>query len=147
MLSDYVRFLAWLGTAPQSRDRKALDAAEPVTRLKRMEADGIVPIMPPLAAPYIVEFLMEVGPIEPSGMEGGPVSWTTLYHWQQQVGITLQPWELRLIRTLSAEYLDQMRKSRDPDCPAPWGGITDDHRAAVSAKISALFGGLARNKA
>jgi len=111
-----------------------------------MEADGIEPIFPPNPAPHLIRYLMEMGPVEPGGMDAAPVSWTTMRHWQEQTGIELPPWQARLIRRLSADYLDQSRKAREPDCPAPWGQRTEEERHAISAKIKDLFGGMARNR-
>jgi hypothetical protein len=112
-----------------------------------MEEKGITPIFPPLPAPYLLSYLTDLGFVEAGGMEGAPIGWTTLCHWQVQTGITLQPWEARLIRRLSTEYLNQSRKARSPDCPAPWGQVTEEQRASVSAGLRSMFGGLARNKA
>ena len=147
MLSTYVRYLAWLGTAPQSPDRQALNATEPVTRLAKMEQEGLTPSFPACPAHHIIQYLMEMGPVEPAGMDFAPISWTTMHCWQGMTGITLKPWEARLIRQLSIEYLDETRKARKPDCPSPWTAeISDTQREAVSAKIRSIFGGLARNR-
>jgi hypothetical protein len=109
-----------------------------------MEADGISPVMPPQPAPHLVTYLMEIGPVEPAGVDNAPVSWPTMESWQRQTGVTLEPWQAKLIRRLSIEYLAEMRRAREPDCPAPWGGMTPDRRAAVEAKLRAAFGGMAR---
>lgn len=109
-----------------------------------MKADGITPVFPPHPAPHLVDYLMEIGPVEPAGMDNGPIGWSTMRHWQDQTGVTLEPWQARLIRQLSIEYLGEMRRAREPDCPAPWGGMTADRRAAVEAKLRAAFGGMAK---
>lgn len=145
-LSLYVRYMAWLHTAPISTEKRSLDSAEPISRLAKMEKDGIIPMFPPNSAPHLVNYLMEIGPVEAAGMDGAPIGWATMRHWQHQMAIELQPWEARLIRRLSAEYLTQSIKARKPDCPAPWGQMTDDDRDAISAKIRSVFGGLAKNK-
>lgn len=145
-LSLYVKYLAWIGTAPQPRDKKTLDGVEPISRLRKMEEDGLTPIFPPNPAPHLTGYLMEMGPVESGGMDGAPIGWATMRFWQDQIGIELQPWEARLIRRLSAEYLEQCRKARSPDCPSPWGARTEEDRSAMSAKIKSLFGGLARNR-
>lgn len=146
-LSLYVRHMAWLGTAPQPKDKRSLDSAEPVSRLAKMEEDGITPLFPSNPAPHLIRYLMEIGPVETAGMDAAPIGWATMRHWQDQVCVELTPWEARLLRRLSIDYLDQTRKSRSPDCPAPWGERTEEDRAAISAKIKSIFAGMARNKA
>jgi hypothetical protein len=56
-------------------------------------------------------------------------------------GVDVLPWEARLIRRLSGEFLSQSHKAEKPDCPAPWA---DDapliaNREAVSRKLAAEF--------
>ena len=80
---------------------------------------------------------MEIGPVETSGMDAAPIGWTSIMHWQQLTATQLQPWEARLIRRLSIDYLDQSRKARSPDCPSPWCASIEDKRAAVDAKLRA----------
>lgn len=111
-----------------------------------MEAEGRTPDLPPVSAPHIVAYLMEIGPVEAGAMDGAPISWATMRYWQDQMGVTLQPWEARLIRRLSVEYLNQCRKARDPECPPPWGGMTEERRASLDARLRANFGALAMNR-
>jgi hypothetical protein len=146
-LSLYVRFLAWLGSAPQEPAKKQLSGekqSEPVSRIARMEADGVVPVLPPNSAPHLVQYLMEMGPVESTGMENGPISWGEMTDWCERTGVDLMPWQAKLIRRLSIDYLGEMRRAREPDCPAPWGGMTADRRATVEAKLRAAFGGMAQ---
>lgn len=149
-LSLYVRMLAWLNTAPRAPERpggKPTPKRDEDTRsrLERFQADGIEPDMPPLVAPWIVEHLMEIGPIESAGMGVAPIGWRTIHAWQEVTGAVLQPWEARLLHRLSAEYVMESRRAEKANCPAPWSDVPrEDQRAAVSRGLSALFGGLAR---
>jgi hypothetical protein len=142
-LTLYVRHLAWLGTAPKDERPKALAgqvASEPISRMERMRRDGIDPLMPPCPAPHIIAYLMEAGPVETAGMDRVPLSWREIHYWQHDTAVSLEPWEARLLRQLSGEYLSQSRKAEKPDCPAPWGAMTQDHRDAVEKKLLKLFG-------
>lgn len=144
-LSLYVKYSAWLHTAPKE-DTKAISSTSktrPVTRLQKLEADGMVPEYPPLPAPHIIEYLHEVGPVVPSGMGMLPISWQDLTAWQFNTGIEVEAWESRLLRRLSLEYLAQTAASEDPACPSPWADTTptEVNRAAVDRKVRSAFGG------
>jgi hypothetical protein len=75
--------------------------------------------MPDCPAPYLVELLLEAGPVQSSGMGVGPVTWGELESWQRQTGLQLQPWEVRLLRDLSRAYAVQLDAAHEPDCPEP----------------------------
>lgn len=145
-----MRHLAYLSAVPRQPERKNRSLADtsaeekPISRLKRMEADGVTPDMPPVSAPFLIGWLMEIGPVEAAGMDRAPISWATMRAWEQIAGISLEPWQARLLRRLSADYLSENRAAEDPDAVAPWGGVAEDQRAAVDAKLRAAFGGLAR---
>lgn len=68
---------------------------------------------------------MEAGPVVSNGMGLSAISWRELQAWEHGTGIELQPWESRLIRMLSAEYVSTSRKATEPDCPPPWVGEED----------------------
>ena len=144
-----MRQLAWLNTAPRDEKKPVLGSApapEPVTRLKKMEADGIVPMTPPLPEdlPYI-EWLLEIGPTEAGGMGAVAIGWRTLQAWQDCTGILLAPWEARLLRRLSGDWLTENERARKPDCPAPWSPEpTESSREVVARKMEQLFDRLER---
>lgn len=97
-----------------------------------------VPPMPETSGgEYLIGYLFEVGPIVPAGMGVGPVSHQELLAWQSLMGFTLSPWETRVIRRLSGEYLMQSRLAEKRDCKAPWQAaeaITEVTTAALSLK-------------
>lgn len=144
-LSLYVRQLAWLGTAPKDpKTRKLANAASdpaPQTRLERMKADGLEPMLPDCSAPHLIEHLLEVGPFEVTGMERVPISWRELQAWQDQTGVALDAWQARLLRRLSSDYLSSSRAAEKLDCPAPWAtSAPEDNRDAIARRIDAIFG-------
>lgn len=102
-----------------------------------MQVAGIVPTMPDNPLPYIVTWLLEVGPTVPAGMGSGPIGWRDIEAWSALTGTGIQPWEARLLRRLSGDFLSQSHKAEKPDCPAPWVDDvpTISNREAVSRKI------------
>lgn len=106
-----------------------------------MKADDIAPSLPWNPLPYIVEFLMEIGPVLPAGMSIGKIEWRDIAAWQDVTGIELEPWEARMIRRLSADYLSEMRRAEKPDAPAPFTeeDQTEARREAVARKVENAF--------
>lgn len=74
----------------------------------------------------------------PGGMGESPITHSELRAYQENLGIALQPWEVRFLRRLSMDYLIQAQQSVKADCVPPFGPIA--HRAAVAKKIDAVFG-------
>jgi hypothetical protein len=126
---------------------KTTEDPDPQTRLQRMTADGIVPEMPPIRAPWIIDTLMDIGASEPGAMGPVPLSWGTIAHWQACMGVDLAPWLCRLLRRLSVEFVAESQNAREHDCPAPWIDITDGtNRPIVSRKVSQAFRALIISK-
>jgi hypothetical protein len=110
----YVCQAAWLNATPRQQDKSNTGA---ISRLKVLQKSGnLKPEMPECKARYLVDYLFEIGPTQGDA----PLSHTELQAWQQNIGITLQPWEARFIKSLSIEYLGQYREAAAPDCPVPW---------------------------
>lgn len=125
---------------PAPKEKKKLNGApaeKPVSRLKKMQKEGRALEMPPLLAPYLVQYLYEVGPTMPDSMGSVPLSFSELQSWQAQIGIELQSWEVRLLRRLSYDYLSASQEAEDPACPPPWAPdeMTEASREAVSRKV------------
>jgi hypothetical protein len=99
--------------------------------MDRMKRDNIDPQMPPISAPHIVNWLVEIGLSEAAGMGAGPIGWQTINAWCNRTGIDLQPWESRLIRSLSVAYVAEGRTAESENCPPPW-------RAEVSEREKEL---------
>ena len=70
-----------------------------------------------------------------------PISWLTIDAWQRVTGVHLAPWEARLIRTLSIEYLAEHRRAESENCPAPWRAeVTQQERNAEQARLEMVLG-------
>lgn len=105
-----------------------------------MEREGIEPEMPEIEwGGYLVDYLWEVGPTEPAGMGSAKLSPPAIESWQRQTGITLQPWEFRLLRRLSAEYANEQAQASDPKRPPPFAESSDAarlHAAQLARKLA-----------
>lgn len=140
-----MRQLAYLQAVPKpppgSRRVKQADQAPQPSRAEQMKQAGIVPKMPPNPLPHIVERLIEIGLTEAAGMGLAPLSWREINEWQRATSVTLAPWEARLIRQLSVEYLTESRRAESENCPPPWRGvITDADRSAEERQLRSVLG-------
>lgn len=80
-----------------------------------------MPDMPPLdAGRYLIDYLMDVGPVMSGGMGPAPITSADLVPWCEETGLRLQPWESKFIRRLSREYLAESQKAAERKCPPPW---------------------------
>lgn len=77
--------------------------------------------LPPVEGGYhLIHYMWEVGPARQTGMGNAPVGFGELLAWQQQMGIVLQPWEVRALRLMASAYLDEAQRAIDPGRVAPW---------------------------
>lgn len=147
-LSLYVRQMAWLNAVPKPSPgtKRAELAAQgklppPLSRIEQLKADKTEPVMPPNPAPLIINRLIEIGLTDVAGMGAVPLGWGTILHWSQVTGIRLPPWEARLLRRLSTEYLAEGRRAEAEGCPPPWAApITQAELDADEARTRALLG-------
>lgn len=101
-----------------------------------------LPDHPECAAIHIASYLWEVGPGVPIGMGMAPITQSEIRHWQDNTGITLNSWEARALRTLSAEYLEEAHLAKNPARLAPWPPIpTEATRKEVSKRIKDVLRG------
>lgn len=78
------------------------------------------PRMPILEAGYIIEHLFDCGPVMSSGMGASPLTHEEIRAYQANIGIELLPWEVRFIRRLSRDYVNESHNATKMNCPAPW---------------------------
>ena len=97
--------------------------------------------MPEIDAPHLIDYLFEAGPTLISSMGEGPLTHSELHAWQRNTGITLQPWEARIMIRLSKDYLGEAQRAKARDAEAPW--IDDDyqrrHRERLLDRIKSGF--------
>lgn len=96
--------------------------------------------MPECDAGYLIGYLFEIGPTVSAGMSSGPISHSEIAAWQRNTGIELDAWQVRTLRALSIEYVNESSTANAPDSPAPWGGEpTAKDRTEVSNKVQTAF--------
>lgn len=137
--------MAWLNATPKPPEgTKRADAKQQppaLSRIERLKRDKVAPQMPPNPAPHIIDRLVEMGLSEAAGMGAGPISWATIAAWSSLTAVPLHPWEARLIRRLSTEYLAEGRRAESENCPPPWRGeITEREKQLEVARLRMLLG-------
>ena len=137
--------MAWLNATPRPDERTK--AAEPkyerkrLSRQEQMKKDGVPVRMPPNPLPHLVGWFVEIGISEANGMGASPLSWGEINEWQRATGVALSPWEARLIRRLSTEYLAESRKAESENHPAPWRAApTQREREAEQRALERVLG-------
>jgi len=100
-------------------------------------------LLPDNPAPYITDWLVEIGPTVAGSMGEVAIGWQDMAAWERLTGIKLDPWEARTIRRLSRVFANERSKAEKPDYPAPYIGDRETiigNRQSVAAKIKAAFG-------
>jgi len=110
------------------------------SRFDRSVADGIAlefPWVEPELT-YLLDYLYDVGPALRNTAGNAPLSCSEIVAWERLTGVELQPWESKLLRRLSADYLGMASRASDPTCPSPYQSevALQANREAVSRQIS-----------
>ncbi len=106
-----------------------------------MKRDGVPISMPPNPMPHLIDRLIEIGLTEAAGMGVVPLSWREIEAWQHNVHVALAPWEARLIRKLSVEYVAEGRRAESENCPPPWRAeVTAREREVEEARLRMVLG-------
>lgn len=136
--------MAWLNATPKPPEgskRATIGSESRRTRAETLKAQGAKLVLPPNPAPHLIGWLVELGISEAAGMGMVPLSWREIRAWQEATGITLSPWEARLLRTLSAEYLAEGRRAESETAPPPWAWeITPEERDTTEAQLRMVLG-------
>lgn len=106
-----------------------------------MKKDKVPVQMPPNPVPSITENLMDIGLSEAAGMGAAPLSWKEIDAWCNRTGVDLPPWEARLIRKLSVEYIAESRRAESDTCPPPWRAeVTQREIETEEARLRLVLG-------
>lgn len=76
--------------------------------------------MPSVNGRYLIDYLYEIGPTISSGDGQAIIPQSEIIAWMSNTGVELEPWEIRIIRILSGEYLSEHYLSLKHDRPCPW---------------------------
>jgi len=105
--------------------------------------------LPPIEhGAYLIDYLWEVGTAVSAGFGLSAVTFAELRAWQQCAGIDLQPWEVRILRLLSSDYVAESKRAEKPDSLAPYSNntILEFDRAIVAKQVSNALKAFARAK-
>lgn len=97
------------------------------------------PNLPPNPAPYLIEWLFEIGPTTGGGVTETALGYRDLAAWQSVTGIDLTPWEGATLRKMSQAYLGERLAATDPTRPAPLLINRVEARANVDDRIRSMF--------
>ena len=100
------------------------------------------PIWPHNPAPFLTDWLFEIGPTKAGAMGEVSISWSDLTSWQSITGIELEPWEGRLLCRLSGVFAEERYLARKRDRQIPWSGI-EALPKLVQDKVQSQFAALA----
>ena len=118
-----MRQSAWLNAVVEKPKHDSSDSPR-LSRLavsKKMRGDDFAPDMPPVeGAAYLLGYLFELGPTVTAGGYPGPIEWPHIDAWCNRIGIDLQPWESRMLRRLSHDYLAETYRAEKFGAQAPW---------------------------
>ncbi|WP_347271797.1 phage tail assembly chaperone [Rhizorhabdus histidinilytica] len=106
-----------------------------------MRQAGIPVVMPPNPSPIFLQCLMEIGLFQANGMGISPTSWAEIDAWSRMTDVRLAPWQARLIRQLSVDYVAESRRAEDEHCPPPWRApVTAEEVNSEEARLRAVLG-------
>lgn len=136
----------------QRADRKAQyqprrDADEETAKQDKAEwdaeCDEWLPVMPEVDAEvaFILGWLYEIGPTSTNGMGLIAITHGEIRSWRKNVGVPLLPWQARVLRSLSRDYVTEYSAAAAADRAPPWKNDTPVDRAAVERKIKNLLRG------
>lgn len=122
---------------PRKVDPQHKRKAPELSRFRQMQEQGREPRLPEVSHGYLLEFLLEVGPVESGGFGPVPVSHQEIRAWQDNMRRDLAPWEIAIIRRLSNEWLAASQAAEDPEALAPWSGDapTPAEKRSVAATL------------
>ncbi|WP_246616648.1 hypothetical protein [Sphingomonas yunnanensis] len=92
--------------------------------------------MPANPAPHMTDRLIEMGLTEAAGMTAVPLSWAAINAWCVATAVDLPPWERKLMRRLSSDFLSTARDAEVETCPPPWRSPAS--RETIAAELSVL---------
>jgi hypothetical protein len=80
---------------------------------------GREPVLPFNPAPYLTDWLLEIGPSIPAGDRAAAIGFSEMAAWSRLMGVDLSPWEARTLRRLSRAFVNQQSDASNPSCIEP----------------------------
>ena len=78
-----------------------------------MNAKAPLPLVEIEAGQYLIDILHQLGPVRSNGMGLSVPDWSEIVAFATANGLPLDPWEYRLIRTMSKAYLAGFNSGRE----------------------------------
>lgn len=142
----YTRQIAWWSasqTLKQKVGKEEREIALPC-RAKQAREKGFDLYYPPLSMEvgYLVEYLESFDYVEP-GLHGPlRVSFHELGAWACLNGIDLKPWEVTMLRMMSAEFASELAAADNPQRPPPWSPAPQQiDRRALAQHVKGVLRG------
>ena len=105
-----------------------------------MKAEGREPQLPINPAPYLTDWLLEIGPAAPAGESAAAISFSEMAEWSRLIGVDLSPWEARTLRRLSRVFVSQREDARSPACIEPISKADPEAaRTRVEAQLKSMM--------
>lgn len=86
------------------------------SRRESFKSTGVIIEFPECQAAYILGYLFEIGLL----FGDQPIPHSEIDSWQRNIGINLQPFEVRFIKRLSEIYLSALHEMKAVNAPNPW---------------------------
>lgn len=110
-----------------------------------MKAQGREPVLPFNPAPYLTDWLLEIGPSVSAGDSTVALAFSEMAEWSRLMGVDLSPWEARTLRRLSRAFVNQQAEARKPSCIEPMVKVDQDlSRNRVEAQFAAMVSAFRR---
>ena len=131
--------MGWLHAIPRSKAEKTLDCD---TRHSKSLKDEAEIQYPPCQLMYMIDYFFSAGPVTPTAMGSVPLSHSEIWAWQQNMELSLCPWESNTLRDMSRQYLSELLQSDKHDSPPPWVPEMDaEHSKLVAKKVKDILRG------
>ena len=91
---------------------------------------------------YLLGYLNQSGYSLPGFNGAEALTWSELQAWQQITMTPLTSWEAETMIELSRQYVNQLHKSRDANCPAPYTDDSADGTSQQQQRINNVLAAL-----
>lgn len=81
------------------------------------------------APAYLIDYLFEIGPVSEGGMGAAALTFVEIDAFCRLTGVRFRPWEVRLLKKLSREYVKQLH---DDSQKPPWQAPDEKPRPTAS---------------
>lgn len=126
-----VRHRAWLSCVPEKQEK---------SRYEKYRGTALADLPDVIAADYLLDYLMEVGPANSNGMGIQPITYSEIKDWADVTSTEIAAWDAHIIRHLSRAYVNAYNEAKKPTAPAPYMEAQDieTRRKAVVAGFKSL---------